>query len=256
MSPLSAVILTRNEQQHLPACLASVRWADEVLVVDSFSTDRTSQIASEAHIRFVQHEFADYASQRNYALAEAKGDWVLFVDADERVSDELRAEILNLLAMPSERRSAAAGYWIPRQNYIFGAWVRHTGWYPDRQLRLMRRERAQYDLSRPVHELVQLDGATGILAGHLIHLNYETVGEFLRKQRQYAVLDAESLRLKGVRARPHGFVLQPLREFRRRYLSLEGYQDGWRGLLLSALMAWYNFEVYRRLADRQTEAGE
>ena len=248
MISVSAVVLTFNEQKHLPACLDSLRWADEVLVLDSFSTDGTTEIARGRGARVEQSAFVNYAAQRERALQLAEGDWVLFVDADERVSDELRQEIQRLMAYDAAR-PPAAGFWIPRRNYIFGAWIRHTGWYPDRQLRLLLRARAHYDPERPVHELVQLDGTAGTLAGHLDHLNYETLGEFVRKQRVYARFDAEALAKRGVRVRPHHFVVQPLREFRRRFLSLEGWRDGWRGWLLSALMAWYALEVYADLRN-------
>ncbi len=246
MPSLSAVILTHNEEKHLPDCLASVRWADEVLVLDSFSSDRTVAIAHAFGARVEQHAFVNYAAQRDVALALACGEWVLFVDADERVSDELRHEIEAGLALAS-RSPSIVGFWIPRQNVIFGAWIKHTGWYPDRQLRLMQRARAHYDATRPVHELVVLDGEAGTLRGHLVHLNYESVGEFVRKQKQYARYDAQKLFAEGARARPHNFMLQPLREFRRRLITLQGWRDGWRGWLLSLLMAWYTFEVYREL---------
>lgn len=255
MTSLSAVVITRNEERHLPDCLASLRWADEVLVLDSFSTDRTVAIAREAGAQVEQRPFKNFAAQRDSALQLVRGDWVFFVDADERVTPELRDEIQRLLSGDATALSGTAGYWIPRKNYIFGAWVQHSGWYPDRQLRLMRRNQARYDASRPVHELVQLDGSAGELAGHLIHLNYETVGEFVRKQETYARYAALQLSARGIRARPHHFILQPLREFRRRFVSLQGYRDGWRGWLLSVLMAWYTFEVYRVLAVQTKKPG-
>lgn len=254
MTRLSAVILAKNEEKHLPECLASVRWAGETVVVDSLSTDRTNPIALEAGARVVQHAFQNYAAQRDFALSTATGEWVLFVDADERVTPELRAEIEAVLG-DSGRDASIAGYWIPRKNYIFGGLLRHTGWYPDRQLRLMLRSGAHYDPARPVHELVRLDGRDDVLREHLIHINYESVGEFVRKQKQYAPFDAQALNDKGLRARPHNFILQPLREFRRRFISLEGFRDGWRGSLLSLLMAWYTWEVYRQLAHIQQKAG-
>ncbi|MCA1554113.1 MAG: glycosyltransferase family 2 protein, partial [Chloroflexi bacterium] len=240
-STLSAVVLTLDEEEHLPACLQSIYWADEVLVLDSFSSDSTAHMAREAGVRVEQRVFVNYAAQRNAALALARGEWVLFVDADERVSDELRIEIQELIA--SHRPSSVVGFWIPRRNYIFGAWVQHSGWYPDRQLRLMQRARARYDATRPVHELVVLDGEAGVLQGHLVHLNYENVGEFVRKQRAYARYEAQQLFASGRRARARNFVLQPLREFNRRLIRYEGYRDGWRGWLLSALMAWHTLTV-------------
>jgi len=128
-----------------------------------------------------------------------------------------------------------------------GRWIRHAGWYPDYQLRLMRPSRARYDPTREVHELVVLQGEEGYLRSELVHYNYDTWGEFLRKQARYAPLEARVLRHQGVRARPRHLLLQPLREFRRRYLALQGYRDGLHGLLLSLFMAWYQALVYWRL---------
>jgi hypothetical protein len=250
---LSVAILTLNEEKHLPDCLASVQWADEVLVLDSFSADRTLELARAMGARVEQRAFDHYAAQRDAALQMARGEWVLFVDADERVTDELRDEIQSLMTNHSLLN---AGYWIPRHNLIFGGAVRHTGWYPDHQLRLVQRARARYDPQRPVHELVLLDGEAGILQGQLIHLNYETIDEFVRKQTDYAAYEAQRLQLQGLHAKPHNFILQPWREFRRRYISLEGYRDGWRGLVLSVLMAWYTLEVYRCLWRIGREIGK
>jgi len=250
MTTISAVVLARNEERHLPDCLASLRWADEMLVVDSFSTDRTPEIAQAAGARLEEREFINYAAMRDTALQLSNGDWVLFIDADERVPDDLRDEVRAVVAAAPP---AQAGYWIPRKNYIFGAWIRHTGWYPDRQLRLMRRAGARYDPARPVHELATLDGDVGQLTCHMTHINYETVGEFIRKQKHYAQFDARKLWQQGVRPKAHKFVTQPLREFYRRLVQLSGWRDGWRGWLLSALMGWYQFEIYRVMRRRRGE---
>jgi hypothetical protein len=130
---------------------------------------------------------------------------------------------------------------------MFGRWIRHAGWYPDYQLRLLRRDRARYDGRREVHELVELDGEAGHLQNPLIHHNYDTVREFCDKQDRYTGCEARMLFDSGHRARPWNLVLQPLRQFRWRYLSLRGYRDGWRGLLLSCLMAYYDLVKYWRL---------
>jgi hypothetical protein len=238
---LTAVVLTYNEEKHLPDCLASLVWAPQVLVFDSFSADRTLEIARCAGAQLIQRAFDSYAGQRNAALQAAQTEWVLFVDADERVTPELAREIPGVLAQPE------AGWWIPRHNYIFGKMTRHAGWYPDYQLRLMRRARARYDPARPVHELVRLDGEAGRLSAPLVHLNYETVREFIAKQKYYAAYDAGQLRAQGVTARPHHFILQPLRQFLWRFVTLGGWRSGAHGLRLSVLMGYGEFEKYRRL---------
>jgi (heptosyl)LPS beta-1,4-glucosyltransferase len=237
---LSVVILAKDEERNIADCLASVGWADHVVVLlDPRTTDRTGEIAERMGARVCTHPFRDYADQRNVALGVVDSDWVFFVDADERVTPELAAEARAALTDCSE-----VGWWVPRHNYIFGRLIHHTGWYPDYQLRLLKRARAHYDPSRPVHEVVVLDGAAGYLRNPLTHFNYRTLAEFGERQERYARYEAQALMEDGIRPRWRNFVLQPLREFRRRYLTLKGYRDGTHGLLLSLLMAWYTLRRY------------
>jgi len=247
---LSAIVLTLNEERHLPECLASLGWADEVVVFDSGSTDATPRIATAAGARIVIRPFDNYGAQRDAALAAVASEWVLFVDADERIPEALRDEIRSVLARPE------VGWWIPRNNFLFGRLTRHAGWYPDYQLRLVRRASARYDPTRPVHELVLLAGPAGYLAQPMVHLNYESVGEFVRKQTYYANYDADRLAREGIRAKPHHLLSQPLRHFWWRFATLSGWRDGWHGLRLSALMARFEFEKYRLLLRRQAASGE
>ena len=240
---LAAIVLTRNEEQHLPDCLASLAWAPELIVFDSFSTDRTVALAQAAGARVVQRVFDNYAGQRQAALTATTAEWVLFVDADERATPGLAAEIGRALERP------APGWWIPRDNYIFGRLTRYAGWYPDYQLRLLRRALARYDPARPVHELVLLDSPTpaGHLEQALIHFNYETVTEFVNKQRAYARYDAGQLWGNGARARPRNFVIQPVRQFYWRWITLGGWRDSGHGLRLSLLMAYFEWQKYSEL---------
>ncbi len=242
MAQISVVVLARNEEANIANCLNTLQWADELLVLDSYSDDSTVEIARGMGAEVRQRRFDNYALQRNAALRIASKAWVLFVDADERVTEELVEEIKLVID-----EDALDGWWVPRKNYIFGKWIRHAGWYPDHQLRLLRRERATYDKRRPVHELVDIDGEAGYLSNPLIHHNYRTVGEFREKQNRYTDHEVRMLLENGQRARPRNFVLQPLRQFRWRYLTLRGYRDGWRGLLLSSLMAYYELVRYWRL---------
>jgi (heptosyl)LPS beta-1,4-glucosyltransferase len=245
MVSVSAVVIARNEERHIAACLESLAWADERLVVDSGSTDATVPLARQAGVRVEHRDWVSFPDQRNAAMRMATGDWVFFVDADERATPGLAAEIRRVVG------EAAAGapvmYWAPRHNIIFGKVILHTGWYPDFQPRLFRRGAASFDPARVVHELPVFEGGAGHLSSPLIHFNYETVSEFVAKQMRYADLDVQRLREEGVRPRFWAPLLQPLRQFRWRFFGLQGYLDGGHGLLLSLLMAYYDFQVYWRL---------
>ncbi|MCL6510623.1 MAG: glycosyltransferase family 2 protein [Anaerolineae bacterium] len=240
---ISAVVLTLNEERHIGACLATLTWADECVVFDSFSTDTTVALARQAGARVIQHPFENYAQQRNAALGAVESAWVFFVDADERCPVALGEEIRAVVASP--RHDV---YAVPRHNYLFGRLTLGAGWYPDYQARLFRVGKACFDPLREVHEVARHDGEMGYLKTELIHYNYDTLEQFHAKQRKYAQYDAGILFKQGVRPKPRNFVLQPLREFRRRFFALRGYRDGWHGLRLSVLMAYYNFDMYCRLA--------
>ncbi len=248
---LSVVVLTRNESRHIRSCLESARpFADELLVFDSHSNDDTADLASRAGARVAQREFDNYPAQRNAALDAAQGDWIFFLDADERVSAELAQEVTRVLLETAARADAPVLYWVPRQNYIFGKWIRHSGWYPDYQPRLLRKGRARFDPGRLVHELVLADGRESFLEQPLIHFNYETLAQFRSKQMAYTRFEAEVLFNRGVRPTAKSFVGQPAREFARRYFTLEGYKDGVHGLVLSLLMAYYALVRQRMLAAK------
>ena len=239
---LSIVVLTKNEEDNIEDCLRSVNWADERIVLDCFSEDRTVELAAEMGARVVQREWTNYADQRNAAFGLLSNPWVFFVDADERASEELGEEVKRRI-----RGDTVVGWWVPRRNYIWGKWVRHAGWYPDYQLRVLLADKARYDPSRAVHEVVNLDGDAGHLENPLVHYNYDTVAEFIAKQDRYADYDARILCREGVEPKAYRLVLQPLREIRRRYVTLAGYKDGLHGLLLSVLLGYYTFLVHWRL---------
>jgi len=248
---LAAVVLTRNEQAHIRDCLASLAWADERVVFDDHSTDATVTLAEAEGARVLSHRLENFAAQRNAALEAVEATWILFVDADERVTPALAEEIRRVIGYRDER--ARAGWWIPRHNYMVGHWMRGGGWYPDPQLRLLRRGQARYDPDRPVHEVVVLDGEAGYLENAFLHYNYDTVGQFRRKMGRYTGFEAGILHAQGVRAHPWTYVTMPLREFWRRFVTLKGYRDHAYGLLFCGLMAWYTFVTYVRL--RQMGSG-
>ena len=245
MPKLFAVILTKNEARHIEECIQSVAWADGVLVSDSYSKDGTVEIADQLGATVVQHPFVNWAEQRNIALADAQAlgaEWIFFIDADERATPKLATEIVQVI-----RDETAAGWWVPRYNYIMGHKMRGGGWYPDHQLRLLHAEHAKYDPSRGVHEVVILDGDAGYLKEHLIHYNYDTLAQFRAKQGRYLDFEAQILYDEGVCPRPWTYFSMPLREFWRRYVTLKGYRDGWVGLLVCGLLGWYTFHTYTRL---------
>ncbi len=239
---ITAIILTKNEARHVAECIVSLRWADRVLVFDSHSDDDTPALARAAGADVAQRPFDNYAAQRNAALDAVTTDWVFFVDADERATPALAEEIRRVIAERPEN-----GWYVPRHNYIFGRLTLGAGWYPDYQFRLLRHGRARY--VRPVHELGEVDGATGYLANPLIHYNYRDVAHFHAKQRAYVEHDATILRDGGVRPKPRNYVLQPLRQFIWRFITLRGYRDGLHGLRLSLYMGYYEWRKYRRLGE-------
>ena len=241
---LTAVILTYNEAAHIVACIESVQFADDVLVFDSGSTDSTRSLAVNAGAQVLVHPFENYAAQRNAALKAVGDGWVLFVDADERVPIALAQEVQQAI-----RATDAAGYRIPRHNYIFGKLTMGAGWFPDYQTRLLKVRAAYYDPARRVHEVVILDGPEGTLSNPLIHYNYRDLAHFAQKQRRYSRTDADSLYQQGERTKPWTLATMPLRHFWWRFVTLAGYRDGWHGLSLSLLMARYEFRKYRLLGQ-------
>lgn len=239
---LTAIILTLNEEKHIEDCIHSLDWVDEVVVFDSFSADETTALAEAAGAAVLQHPFENYAQQRNAALDAVQTDWVFFVDADERGSDELAVEIRQVTA-----DGGKTAWFVPRHNIIFGKVTLGAGWYPDYQLRLFRHGLVRFE--RPVHEIAAVQGDTGYLENPLLHYNYEDKAQFQATQEAYTAFDAGILYRDGVRVRPHHYLSQPWRQFWWRYVTLKGYADGWHGLRLSAYMAFYEAVKYRKLAQ-------
>lgn len=239
---VTAVILTLNEEKHIVKCIESLLWVDQVLVFDSFSQDQTCELARQAGARIVQHEFENYAQQRNAALAEISTEWVFFVDADERSTPQLAAEIQEVMANRPEK-----GWAVPRHNFIFGKLTLGAGWFPDYQMRLFVTKAVHYE--REVHELAVVDGEIGQLVQPLIHHNYRNPAHFHQKQRQYTLYDAKILQQKGIQPKIYTPFTQPLRHFWWRFITLKGYRDGLHGLRLSVLMGYYEWVKYRLIND-------
>jgi glycosyltransferase involved in cell wall biosynthesis len=230
------VVITRDEAERLPTCLASLTWTDEIVIVDAQSTDRTVEIARGFTDRIVVRPWPGFAAQKNFAAAQARGDWVLSVDADEEVSPDLRDEIRRVLAEPP----AADGYAVPRRNMFWGRWIRHGGLYPDWQVRLFRRGCGRF-VERAVHESVEVTGEVRRLGGPLIHRSYEDIAHFLERANRYSTLASGDLARAGTRVGPAALVLRPLGRFLGMYLLRGGFLDGVPGFLLAGLYAYYVF---------------
>ena len=240
---LSATVITRNEGDRLAECLASLAFCDELLVVDSFSDDDTVAVARRHGARVIERAFHGYREQKQFAVDAASHDWVLSLDADERVTAALRAEI--------ERArdggfAAATGYSMPRCTDYFGRMIRHGNWYPDRKLRLFDRRRGRW-AGREVHEKVEVDGAVQRLDGEIEHYAYRDLGDQQRRLSRYARMMAEQMHAEGRRAGLRHLLVNPLWRFLRGYLLRGGFLDGWRGFAIAALDAHYVFDKFLRL---------
>jgi len=234
---LSVVVITYNEEERIRACLESVAWADELVVVDAGSEDKTVTLARELTDRVVVRPWPGFAAQKNFGIAQAQGVWVLSLDADETVSPALRAEIEAILAAGGP----ADGYAIPRRNLFWGRWVRHGGLYPDWQVRLFRRDRGRF-AERRVHESVVVEGVLGRLGAPLEHRSYRDLADFVARAERYSTLAAEEWLARGRPVRPlTDMVARPLGRFLGMYVLRAGFLDGWRGFLLAVLYAYYVF---------------
>ncbi|MCI0547192.1 MAG: glycosyltransferase family 2 protein [Candidatus Rokubacteria bacterium] len=229
-------VVTWNEEERLRACLESVPGAAEIIVVDSGSTDKTVEIARTFTDRVWVRPWPGYAAQKNWALEQASGDWILSLDADEEVTAELRARIEEIL----RANGPADGYSIPRRNIYWGAWVRHGGLYPDAQLRLFRRGAGRF-AEHLVHESVIVSGRVARLDAPLLHHSYRSIEDFVARSNRYSSLAArDGLRHRRRVRLPH-LILEPLGRFLSMYIVQRGFLDGWRGLMLAILYADYVF---------------
>lgn len=233
MTGLTVTVITRNEAVNIAAALESVSWADEIVVVDSESTDDTVAIARRYTDKVIVRPWPGYVAQKNFAAGEARHDWILSLDADERISAPLAAEIRGLAGS-----AEPAGYRVPRVTFHLGRWLRSTDWYPDHQLRLYDRRRARW-AGRLVHESVRADGPVGILTGEILHYAYRDVAHHLQTMDRYTTLAARQMHEDGRRAGWGHIALHPLFAFIRNYVLRGGFRDGTPGLIVSAMNAYY-----------------
>ena len=247
MTKLTVTVITRDEAANIAAALQSVSWADEIIVVDSQSRDDTVAIARTLATRVEVREWPGYSAQKNYAASIASNDWILSLDADERVPAELTKEIRDLL----QKGPAESGYRIPRVTWYLGQWIRSTDWYPDYQLRLYDRRAARWN-GRRVHESVEADRPPGILRHELQHYAYRDISHHLATIDKYTTLAAEQWLSEGRRTNGFEMFFHPRFAFIRNYLLRGGFSDGAAGLLVSRMNAYYVFLKLAKLWELQS----
>jgi glycosyltransferase involved in cell wall biosynthesis len=234
VSRVTATVITLNESAHIAAALESVRWADEIVVVDAESTDDTVAIARRYTDKVIVRPWPGYVAQKNFAADQASHDWIFSLDADERVTPPLANEVRALL----NGNPPAAGYRIPRVTFHCGRWIRSTDWYPDFQLRLYDRRRARWT-GRHVHESVRAEGPVAQLRGELQHYAYRDVAHHLQTMDRYTSLAARQMFEDGRRASWIDILITPRLTFFRNYVLRGGFRDGMAGLIVSAMNAYY-----------------
>jgi glycosyltransferase involved in cell wall biosynthesis len=245
--PITAYTLTFNEARQLRDVLESLRWADEIIVVDSFSTDGTQEIAREFGAKIISEKFCGFGRLRNFALDAARHDWIFSLDADERCTPELAEEIRQTLKAGPQFDA----YHVPRKSHFLGRWMRHCGWYPDyRQPQFFNRKKMRY-AEDIVHERYELSGRLGYLSEHALQFPWATIEIATAKLQRYSTLMAERYAADGKRASLLKLVGSPLGMFLKVYFVQSGWRDGRHGLVLATLYAYYTFLKYAKLWERQ-----
>ena len=249
MPKISAVVSAFNEEENIVDCLSSLNWVDEIILVDNSSQDNTVKLARQFGKKvkvFRRPNLPMLNINKNFGFSQASGEWILNLDADERVSPPLKKEIQQTLSRPQ-----ADGYLIPRKNIIFGRWIRHGPWYPDEQLRLFRKGKGRFP-EKHIHEKVVVKGKVGRLKHHLIHYNYRTVSQYLTKMTQiYVPAEVAAFLKKGKKVYWYDALRFPTQDFIKNFLALQGYKDGLHGLVLALLQAFYQFLVLCHLWEKQ-----
>jgi len=242
MPRISAIVITYNEEKNIQRCLESLSWADEIVVVDSFSQDRTKDIASSFTDKIFDLEWQGFGKQKEIARTKASYDWVLSVDADEVVSEKLKEEIKSVI----NKNDSLDGYYIPRLSNFLGRWIKHSGWYPDYVLRLFRKHQARFDDS-PVHEKLILDGKAGFLRNEIRHYTDPDISHYLSKMDKYTTLSSQKLLAEGKSLTLFDLLFRPMAIFFKMYLFKSGFLDGWQGFLLACFSSFHVFVKYAKL---------
>lgn len=245
--PLTALIITYNEESNMAPVLENLDFVDEILVVDSFSTDRTTEVASlYKNVKVIQHPFTNYAEQRNYAISLASNSWLLFLDADERLTTELKEEIAQIL----QQKESHSAYYFYRTFMFKNTKLRFSGWQTDKIFRLFKKEKAQYTLQKIVHEKLIVNGTTGKFKNKLIHFSYKDYASYKQKMVYYGKLKAIEELNKGTKPSFFHFYIRPLYQFIYQYIIRLGILDGKNGITicyLNALSVFVRFQELKKI---------
>jgi glycosyltransferase involved in cell wall biosynthesis len=240
---VSAIVVCYNEEDNIARCLNSLRWCDEIVVVDSFSTDRTVEICRQFTRIIIEREWAGYRDQKAFAHSKATKDWVLMIDSDEEVTPELKNEILEQLAVAS---TLCAGFLLPRLVFYLDRWWRRGGWYPDYDIRLFRRELATWGGTDP-HEKIIVDGPVRRLRNPLHHFSYRNIDDHIQRINRFTSISSRELRTQGQRWRLSDALLRPAFRFCRSYFLTRGFMEGFAGFHVAVTAAMYVFLKYAKL---------
>jgi glycosyltransferase involved in cell wall biosynthesis len=245
---LTAIIPTFNEEKRIKGALESVSFADEILVIDSQSRDRTVDIARNAGAKVRIHAFDNFSAQKNRAIEQATNTWIFILDADERVPEKLQEEIKMLL----NRKPEHDAYWIYRRNYFLGKEVRFSGWQNDKVIRLFQKKTCRYNL-KPVHEEIKTSGTCGFLKNKLDHYTCQDLEEYTRKMDLYAHLQAEDLLRKNRGVTPFHIWVKPAFRFLRHFILRQGFRDGYTGYTIAKLQAYAVYKRYEELRNLKNQ---
>lgn len=255
--PISACIICFNEKDNTLKCLNSLRWVDEIIIVDSFSTDGTAEmcrsfadeVKDKIKVEFIQNKWPGFVNQKNYALSLATNDWIISLDSDETVSDELRTEIEEL--WNTDAPNTYAGFYIPRQTFYLGKWIKHGGWYPDYKLRLFMKSLSKWDGIDPHDKVVLLEGETKKLNHPIIHRNYVNLSDQLRTINNFSSVSSEALLKAGKKFSLINLIFRPPIKFIETYFCKLGFLDGLAGFIISANSAFYVFNKYAKMWEKR-----
>ncbi len=249
MEKLSVTIITYNEEKNIRDCLESVKWADEIVVVDSFSADKTVEICREWTNKVFRNEWQGFVEQKNFALSKASHNWILSIDADERVSDELGEEIRRIL----NDDTAYNGYYMPRKTFYVNKWILHCGWYPDYKIRLFRKNKGRWEGTdgTAIHESVKIEGSAGYLKGNILHYSFPTISSHIKTVNSYTSISANENFKKGKMGGLSSMILRPPANFFKMYIIKRGFLDGLPGFIVSVLSSFHVFLKYAKMWEEK-----